>query len=372
MQRKMIIMTYRMKMNKNKVILGLSGGVDSTAAALILQENGYEVTGLYFDIHDESSDKYMHLRKRAERAAQQLGIKFIYRNVEDDFDDIVIRNFCSEYACGHTPNPCIICNPAVKFRTLLEAADEEGAYHIATGHYADTYLDEKSGTWHIRMAANKKKDQSYMLYRLGQEAVSRLILPLNSAEDKSHIREIARKHALDNADAKDSQEICFIDSDDNYKDFLSRRGFDSCEGNFTDVQGNILGSHKGITNYTIGQRKGLGIALGKPAFVTAIKSGTNEVVLGSNDDLFTTTVVSDRNILMGYDTITYNDKAVKYSGMEVTAKIRYASKPAAAYITVNENGTITTEFDEPQRAVTPGQSVVFYKDDIVVGGGFII
>ena len=372
MRRKTIIMTSLKKNNKNKVILGLSGGVDSTTAALLLKEKGYDVTGLYFDIHDEDSPVYRPLRERAEKAASQLGIRFIYRNVAEQFDDIVIGNFCSEYACGHTPNPCIVCNPAVKFRTLLDAADEEGAYYIATGHYADTFHDEETGIWHIKMASNRRKDQSYMLYRLCQEAVSRLILPLNEVEDKEEVRKLARSKALANADAKDSQEICFIDSDDNYKDFLARRGVENREGDFTDAEGNVLGRHEGITHYTIGQRKGLGIALGKPAFVTSINSSTNEVVLGSNEDLFTTTVVSDRNILMGLDTSENSSKAVSYSGMWVTAKIRYASKPASAVITVSGDGHITTEFDEPQRAVTPGQSVVFYKDDIVVGGGFIL
>lgn len=372
MRRKTIIMTFLKKMNKNKVILGLSGGVDSTTAALLLKDKGYDVTGLYFDIHDEASPTYRSLRERAEKAAEQLGIGFIYRNVADMFDDIVIGDFCSEYACGHTPNPCIVCNPAVKFRTLLDAADETGAYHIATGHYADTFYDESSGVWHIKMAANRRKDQSYMLYRLSQEAISRLILPLDDVEDKEEVRKLARSRALENADAKDSQEICFIDSDDNYKDFLARRGVENREGDFTDAAGNILGRHKGITHYTIGQRKGLGIALGKPAFVTSINSRTNEVVLGSNDDLFTTTVTSSRNILMGLDTALCVDQAMEYSGMGVTAKVRYASRPAEAHITVDSSGNITTEFAEPQRAVTPGQSVVFYKDDIVVGGGFII
>ena len=203
--------------------------------------------------------------------------------------------------------------------------------------------------------------------------MSRLLLPLNDVEDKEEVRDTREEQTLwKNAEAKDSQEICFIDSGDNYKDFLARRGVKPQEGDFTDAAGNILGRHRGITHYTIGQRKGLGIALGKPAFVTAINSSTNEVVLGSNDDLFTTTVVSAQNILMGQDTTTCGDQAMKYSGMEVTAKIRYASKPAAAHINIDSSGSITTEFAEPQRAVTPGQSVVFYKDDILVGGGFIV
>lgn len=345
-------------MKKNKVVLGLSGGVDSTAAALLLQEKGYEVVGLYFDIQSASSVG----REIAELAAKQLGIEFIYKNVETEFADVVIGNFCSEYAKGRTPNPCIVCNPMVKFNVLLEAANEVGAYHIATGHYADTHYDEASDTWYIKKAANERKDQSYMLYRLGQEVISRLILPLNEIEDKEQVRELARQKALKNSEAKDSQEICFIDDNDNYKDFLARRGITAPKGNFVDPDGNILGEHQGILNYTIGQRKGLGIALGRPAFVTCIDCENNNVVLGENADLFKNEVVSADNVLIGSD----------LDGVSVTAKIRYAARPAAAKLKLLDDGSVMTIFEEPQRAATPGQSIVFYKDDLVVGGGFIV
>lgn len=409
-------------LNKKKVILGLSGGVDSTTAALLLKEKGYEVIGLYFDIKPERADCNAEIsgssselsgRERAETVAKQLDIDFIYRNVADEFDNIVIGNFCSEYACGRTPNPCIVCNPYVKFRTLLDAADEAGAYYIATGHYANTCYYEDSETWFIKRAANVKKDQSYMLYRLGQEAISRLLLPLNEVDDKEKVREMARKKALVNADAKDSQEICFIDADDNYKDFLKRRGIDSSKGDFVDASGNVLGKHQGILNYTIGQRKGLGIALGKPAFVTKINGRNNQVVLGDNEDLFNKEVISSGNIFFGktfgtkssyaktfYDNISDNkygnngransevktddrsEQVIECEGeearsigfigdFEVEAKIRYAAKPAAAVLHILEDGRIKTVFKDAQRAPTPGQSIVFYQDDIVVGGGVI-
>ncbi|MDO4545101.1 MAG: tRNA 2-thiouridine(34) synthase MnmA, partial [Bacillota bacterium] len=279
---------------KSKVVLGLSGGVDSTAAALLLQEKGYEVIGLYFDVQAWESG-----RKQAEQAARQLGIDFLYRDVSAEFESIVIDDFCREYSRGRTPNPCIVCNPSIKFRTLLEAADSIGAEHIATGHYADTFFDEESGLWYIKRAASEKKDQSYMLYRLGQETISRLLLPLNSMEDKEKVRDIAREKELANADARDSQEICFIDDSDDYKAFLSRRGVVSPAGDFVDRKGNKLGEHRGILSYTIGQRKGLGIALGKPVFVTKIDSEKNQVVLGENEELFTREVVSQDNILFG-------------------------------------------------------------------------
>lgn len=340
-----------MKLKKNKVVLGLSGGVDSTAAALLLQEKGYEVVGLYFDIGKGG-------RERAETVAGQLGIEFIYKDVSQMFEDLIVGNFCSEYACARTPNPCIVCNPSVKFKTLLDVADEVGAYHIATGHYADTYYDETSDLWFIKKAANERKDQSYMLYRLGQEAISRLILPLNEIDDKEKVRELAREKALVNSEAKDSQEICFIDANDNYKDFLRRKGITASEGDFIDPDGNVLGRHKGILDYTIGQRKGLGIALGKPAFVTKIDGEKNQVVLGDNADLFKHEVISSGNILL---------KDTK----EITAKIRYAAKPAEATLCLLEDGRIKTVFKDAQRAATPGQSIVFYDGDLVIGGGFI-
>ena len=373
-------------MKNKKVVLGLSGGVDSTTAALLLQEKGYEVIGLYFDAMGKGREDAGAVR--AAMAAKQLGIKFLYRDVSDIFREKVIGNFCSEYVCGRTPNPCIVCNPDVKFKTLLTAADVEGADWIATGHYAGTYQDPESEEWFIRRAKSEAKDQSYMLYRLGEDVISRLILPLNDAEDKEAVREIARKKALKNAEDK---EICFIEDGDNYKAFLRRNGCDLPKGDFVDADGNILGEHQGILHYTIGQRKGLGIALGKPAFVTGIDSEKNQVVLGDNQDLFKTEVVSDGNILLGIDfsRLAQQEREARQADGEsgearslgiigfdnmsgITAKIRYAAKPAAASLKLLPDGKILATFEEPQRAPTPGQSIVFYQDDLVLGGGFIV
>lgn len=352
MQKKIMTTIMTTKMKNNKVVLGLSGGVDSTAAALLLIEKGYDVTGLFFDIQSENTRG----REIAEAAASQLGIDFIYRNVQQEFEKLIIGNFCSEYAAARTPNPCIICNPLVKFKVLIDVADEIGAQYIATGHYADTACID--GTWYVTKAVNEKKDQSYMLYRLSEDVISRLILPLNEIDDKEKVRELARQKALKNSEAKDSQEICFIDENDNYKDFLERRGITAPKGNFVDSEGKVLGEHQGILNYTIGQRKGLGIALGKPAFVTCINCSDNTVVLGDNADLFRTEVISSDNVIKGGDG-------------PVTAKIRYAARPADAEIEVMADGKIKTTFKEPQRAATPGQSIVFYRDNRVIGGGFI-
>lgn len=392
-KRKITITMWKTKMKNKKVVLGLSGGVDSTTAALLLQEKGYEVIGLYFDAMGKGREDAGAVR--AEMAAKQLGIKFLYRDVSNIFREKVIGNFCSEYVCGRTPNPCIVCNPDVKFKTLLAAADEEGADWIATGHYAGTYQDPESEEWFIRRAKSEAKDQSYMLYRLGEDVISRLILPLNDAEDKEAVREIARKKALKNAEDKDSQEICFIEDGDDYKAFLRRNGCDLPKGDFVDADGNILGEHQGILHYTIGQRKGLGIALGKPAFVTGIDSEKNRVVLGDNQDLFKTEVVSDGNILLGIDfsRLAQQEREARQAdcgengedgearslgiiGFDdtsgITAKIRYAAKPAAASLKLLPDGKILATFEEPQRAPTPGQSIVFYQDDLVLGGGFIV
>lgn len=388
-KRKITITMWKTKMKNKKVVLGLSGGVDSTTAALLLQEKGYEVIGLYFDAMGKGREDAGAVR--AEMVAKQLGIKFLYRDVSNIFREKVIGNFCSEYVCGRTPNPCIVCNPDVKFKTLLAAADEEGADWIATGHYAGTYQDPESEEWFIRRAKSEAKDQSYMLYRLGEDVISRLILPLNDAEDKEAVREIARKKALKNAEDKDSQEICFIEDGDDYKAFLRRNGCDLPKGDFVDADGNILGEHQGILHYTIGQRKGLGIALGKPAFVTGIDSEKNQVVLGDNQDLFKTKVVSDGNILLGIDfsRLAQQEREARQADGEsgearslgiigfddmsgITAKIRYAAKPAAASLKLLPDGKILTTFEEPQRAPTPGQSIVFYRDDLVLGGGFIV
>lgn len=354
--------TIMTRLSKNKVVLGLSGGVDSSTAALLLKEKGMEVIGFYFDVSGDNAEG----AQAAADLAERLGIKFIKADVSREFEQIVIRNFCVEYSCGHTPNPCVICNPNIKFKKLIEIADREGAYYIATGHYARIHHDETNELYYVRKGANERKDQSYMLYRLGQDVLSRLIFPLGGFDHKEKTREMARDFGLPNAETADSQEICFIDeAQESYQEFLTRKGYKCKEGDFVDADGNVLGRHKGIMNFTIGQRKGLGIALGKPAFVTEINPENNQVTLGSNDDLFKRDVYSIENV--------FADGTVLAEGesLQVRAKIRYASKPAEAVITVAGEGRILTSFSEPQRAATPGQSIVFYVDDYVIGGGFI-
>lgn len=345
-------------LDKNKIVLGLSGGVDSTTAALVLKEKGFEVIGFYFDALGGNVEG----RKAAEKVAGQLDIKFIYKDVSKQFNDTVISYFCDEYKKGRTPNPCVKCNPNLKFKELLQVADEEGAYYIATGHYAGIHFDQQSGLYHIKMGKNRAKDQSYMLYGLKQDALSRLIFPLYDIEDKEETRNLAKEFKLDNYNQKDSQEICFVDPESNYVEYLKEKGITSKPGKFVDMNGKVLGEHKGIINYTIGQRKGLGIALGKPAFVTKIDVENNTVVLGDNDDLLNNCVEFD-------DLYFVDDSKGEYDNLY--AKIRYTTLPSKVRELIVDENVSKAIFEEPKRAATPGQSIVFYDDDIVIGGGTI-
>ena len=364
MKKRMIMITKSLKKN-NKVVLGLSGGVDSTTAALLLKEKGFEVTGYYFDVLGTNDEG----RQKAADLAERMGIDFYTECVKDEFEEKIIGNFCSEYCGGRTPNPCTICNPLIKFKKLIEIADKVGAEYIATGHYARVYKDEKSGLSYIQKGVNEKKDQSYMLYRLSQDVISRLILPLGDIEDKEETRELSRAFKMPNAEAKDSQEICFInEAEESHTEFIEKRTGKAVPGDFVDSDGKVLGKHKGIINYTIGQRKGLGIALGKPAFVIAIDPVKNQVVLGNNEDLFKKEVCSGDNI---FSAPLQTEALLSQGSIDIYAKIRYAAKPSKAKISKLDDGRILTVFEEAQRAMTPGQSIVFYVDDKVIGGGFI-
>ena len=354
----------------NKVILGLSGGVDSTTAALLLKEKGYQVIGLFLDVLGNNESGL----QEAEKAAEELGIKFMHRDVSRQFEDIVISDFCSEYINGRTPNPCVVCNPNVKFKTLIDVANEEDAYYIATGHYA-RIIEDKDGVFFVKQAQSIRKDQSYMLYRLGQEFLSRLLFPLGEFNDKEETRKLAKKHKMFNAEKADSQEICFIyDGKKAYVDFIEKRYAKSKPGDFVDITGKVLGKHKGLINYTIGQRKGLGITFGKPVFVTKLNPDENTVTLGRNEDLFSNMVISSDN----YFVETGKDELPKkLENSKIFAKIRYAASLAPARLELMDDGRILTIFEQPQRAATPGQSVVFYaydevsKINYVVGGGLI-
>ena len=345
---------------KNHVYIGMSGGVDSSAAAYLLKKQGYDVTGFTFKLWEKEDDTDIN---DAKAVCEKLEIPHITVDLKEKFKETVLKNFYDEYQAGRTPNPCVMCNPNVKFKRLIHHADEIGAYYIATGHYCRIFHDENDGKFYIQRAVSEKKDQSYMLYRLRQDVLSRLIFPLGEFLSKDETRELARENSLQNAEKKDSQEICFIDPTDNYAEYIKRAGFTSRPGEFVDKNGNILGIHQGILNYTLGQRKGLGIALGKPAFVTKIDFEKNRITLGDNEDLFHTTVISQQNVFAAHSPEIYD-------GKEVLAKVRYSAAPAEAVLKIDAD-RIITEFKQPQRAATPGQSIVFYDGDRVLGGGFI-
>ena len=345
------------RLSKNKVLLGLSGGVDSSACAVMLLEQGFEVIGYCFDVLGKGDEAFDDARA----LALQIGIELICEDVSDDFNNTVISDFTEQYLSGKTPNPCIICNPAIKFQRLIKAADEIGAYYIATGHYAKVI--EKDDHFFIGTAANIAKDQSYMLYRLRESVLRRLILPLGDFSSKDETREKARNSSLKNADKRDSQEICFIDPSEDYASYISKLGFKSKSGFFINKDGKKLCEHKGILNYTVGQRKGLGIALGKPAYVISIDPENGDVLLGDNEDLMKTEVISVDN----YFTL---GSSFTYEGKEILAKVRYSAKPAACKI-LSKGNEIICNFTAPVRAPAPGQSIVFYENGLVIGGGFI-
>lgn len=339
-----------------KIAVGLSGGVDSGTAALLLLEQGYDVTGIILRLKPENDADFDIADAR--KIANHLGIRLEVLDRRDFFKKNVIDVFTAEYLAARTPNPCVECNAAVKFGTMLDYAIEIGCDGIATGHYAKT--EEKDGRFLLKRSESTK-DQSYFLYRLSQYQLSKTVFPLESMS-KDEIRLKAEKAGLPVAQKKDSQEICFVPNDD-YISYLSSLGITSPKGSFVDKFGNILGEHNGIINYTVGQRKGLG-AFGKPMFVTAMNAEDNTITIGENGEQYSKGFIADR--------LNFISVENPVSPIRANVKIRFKAKEQPALIIPNGNGTVTVEFDEPQRSVTPGQSAVFYDGDIVIGGGRII
>jgi tRNA-specific 2-thiouridylase len=357
----------RMLDNK-KVVIGMSGGVDSSVAAYILKEKGFDVTGVYFNLWESiDGGRFESFAKENEEDAravcENLGINFLSKNYEEPFKREVVEYFISEYLAGRTPNPCVQCNRTIKFKYLMDIADEIGAYYAATGHYVQVCKDDTKGRYFIKKTDNSK-DQSYMFYTLSQKMLSRLIMPLGDMKDKEEVRRYAEKIGLGMAKKKDSQEICFI-QDNDYCGFLERNvkdGFES--GDFIDADGNVLGKHKGIPFYTVGQRKGLGIAFGKPMYVKNIEVDSNEIMLTNNSELFTTVLTAEKVNSVKYEKIP-EDTVLKI-------KTRYTAKEADGRTKNLTNGNLEITFLIPQRAVTPGQSVVIYEGDDLIGGGIIV
>ena len=350
----------------------MSGGVDSSVAAYLLKEQGYEVIGVTMQIW-QGEDSFeqeenggccgLSAVDDARRVAERLGIPYYVMNFKREFKAHVMDYFTAEYLCGRTPNPCIACNRYVKWESLLRRSQEIGADYIATGHYARVER-LSNGRYAIRNSVTAVKDQTYALYNLTQEQLAHTLMPVGDYT-KDEIRVIAERIGLAVAHKRDSQEICFI-PDNDYAGFIDRERGEQVPppGNFVSVDGTVLGKHKGITHYTVGQRKRLGIALGHPVFVAALRRGTNEVVLGEDQDVYTDRLYADKLNFMALPDIT--------EPVMLQAKIRYSHAGSPCRVVRTGKDEICCEFLEPVRAVTPGQAVVLYDGEYVAGGGSIV
>ena len=357
---------------KKKVVVGMSGGVDSSVAAYLLKEQGYDVIGVTMQIWQDEEEAAkeenggccgLSAVDDARRVAQALDIPYYVMNFKKEFKCRVIDYFVEEYLQGRTPNPCIACNRYVKWESLLKRSMEIGADYIATGHYAR--IDQlPNGRFAIRNSVTAAKDQTYALYNLTQFQLSHTLMPVGDYT-KDEIRRIALEQKLPVAHKPDSQEICFV-PDQDYASFIDREvpGRVPGPGNFVTLDGRVLGQHKGITHYTVGQRRGLEIAAGHRIFVTQIRPETNEVVIGENEDTFTDTVICDKVNFMSVENIT--------EPVRVIAKIRYNHKGEFCILQKQADGKVICSFERPVRAATPGQAVVFYDGEHVLGGGTIL
>ena len=357
---------------KKKVVVGMSGGVDSSVAAWLLKEQGYDVIGVTMQIWQD--EKQQQLEENggccglsavddARRVAEKLDIPYYVMNFKQEFKCHVMDYFVEEYLRGHTPNPCIACNRYVKWEALLKRSLEIGADYIATGHYAR--IDRlPNGRYAIRNSVTAAKDQTYALYNLTQEQLAHTLMPVGEFP-KEEIRRLAEAAGLPVAHKPDSQEICFI-PDNDYASFIERQAGElvPLPGNFVTADGKVLGQHKGITHYTIGQRRGLNLPMGSRVFVTEIRPETNEVVIGANEDIFTKEVLCDRVNYMSVEDLTEPKR--------VLAKIRYNHRGDYCTLHKQPDGKVLCVFEEKVRAATPGQAVVFYEGEYVLGGGTIV
>lgn len=360
-------------MARKRVIVGMSGGVDSSVTAGLLVEQGYEVIGVTLNLWPELDGMAENLREDAccalgatedaRRVADRLDIPYYVVNFRETFERRVIQDFIREYQRGRTPNPCVRCNQFIKYDALLEKAALFDAEYVATGHYARIVFDAASGRYQLRKAADRRKDQSYVLWVMTQDRLARTLFPLGDLT-KEQTRERAARWKLPVARKPESQDICFVPYK-NYGEFLARHAAESVrEGPIVDREGNVLGKHHGIAFHTIGQRRGLGLAAGKPLYVTEIRAETNTIVVGELEDLLKPTCLVEE--------VNFISIPELREPRRVLVRIRYRAEEVPAEISPAENGRVLVRFDTPQRAVTPGQSVVFYDGDVVVGGGTIV
>lgn len=359
------------RMNQNAMI-AMSGGVDSSVAAALMLKRGYNCIGVNMKLYNNERTDILGGKtccsledvEDARSVALELGMKFYVFNFTSDFAAQVIDRFVSAYEAGNTPNPCIDCNRYMKFEKLCERAKILECDTIVTGHYARVERDGTTGRWLLKRALNREKDQSYVLYFMTQEQLAHAQFPLGDFESKEEVRRVAKEYGFVNAGKHDSQDICFV-PDGDYAAFIRQRTKKEYpHGAFVDQEGNVLGEHKGMICYTIGQRKGLGLSLPAPLYVCRKCMEKNEVVLSPEKDLYTSGLVAD-----DFNWIAYE---APDGPVQVTAKTRYRAKEAAAAARVLEDGRVQIVFEQPQRAVTKGQAVVLYDRDVVVGGGTIV
>lgn len=382
-----------------KVLIGMSGGVDSSVSALLLQEQGYEVIGATMRLWEENEqsdsreiiansncketiengeNKQNNAVEDAKKVCEKLGIKHYVIDLREEFQRRVVDNFICTYLCAKTPNPCVECNKFLKFDAFYKVAQELGCEYIATGHYAKNFYSDEFNQYVLAKADAIEKDQSYFLYGINKDILPYIIFPLSEYTDKAEIRKIAEENGLEVAQKKDSQEICFIQNND-YISFLKKYNDNvNNEGNIVLSNGEILGKHTGLINYTVGQRKGLGVSYKEPLYVIKLDKAKNEVIVGTEKELYTDELMAnelnflvDISYLRSKTKIQNNLQNNEQREIEIEAKIRYRSKPAKATLKIEDNNA-KVKFSEPQRAITPGQSVVFYLNNIVLGGGKII
>lgn len=357
------------------VVVAMSGGVDSSVAAALLHEQGYRVVGITLNLWDyhasggnvnlESGCCSIDTMADARAVCHKLGVPHYVSDFREIFERSVQQNFIDEYFTGRTPNPCVRCNTFVKWGALLQQTEDIGASFLATGHYGRTRFNAITKRWELMRAVDEQKDQSYALWGVRQEALARTIFPLGELT-KPEVREIARRLDLKTAEKKESQEICFI-PDNDYRRYLRERAPETVAeigaGDFVDVEGNRVGAHQGFPFYTVGQRKGLGLALGRPIFITAIDADTNTIIVGDDENLRHSDFIAS--------SVNWGALHCPSEGTAVSCKIRYRDPGTPAILLEAEPHHVRVHFDSPQRAITPGQSAVFYAGDVVVGGGVI-